>query len=59
MKNLLAGILIGVGAILPGISSGVFLCCFGLYEKIVDWILHFFKDIKNNLKFINYFFIIY
>lgn len=52
MKNLLSGILIGSGAILPGISSGVFLCCFGLYEKIVDCILHFFKDIKNNLKFI-------
>ena len=31
---------------------GVFLCCFGLYEKIVDSILHFFKDIKSNLKFI-------
>lgn len=52
MTNLLAGILIGAGAILPGISSGVFLCCFGLYEKIVDSVLHFFKDIKNNLKFI-------
>ena len=52
MKNLLAGILIGAGAILPGISSGVFLCCFGLYEKIVDCILHFFKDIKGNLRFI-------
>lgn len=28
------------------------MCCFGLYEKIIDSILHFFKDIKNNLKFI-------
>lgn len=28
------------------------MCCFGLYEKIVDSILHFFKDIKENLKFI-------
>lgn len=28
------------------------MCCFGLYEKIVDSILHFFKDVKNNLKFI-------
>ena len=28
------------------------MCCFGLYEKIVDSILHFFKDIKNNLRFI-------
>ena len=52
MKNLLAGILIGAGAILPGISSGVFLCCFGLYEKIVDCILHFFKDIKKNFTFL-------
>ena len=25
------------------------MCCFGLYEKIIDSILHFFKDIKNNL----------
>lgn len=28
------------------------MCCFGLYEKIVDSVLHFFKDVKNNLKFI-------
>jgi len=52
MRNFFAGILIGAGAILPGISSGVFMCSFGLYEKIIDSILHFFKDIKNNLKFI-------
>lgn len=34
------------------LAVGVFMCCFGLYEKIIDSILHFFKDIKNNLKFI-------
>ena len=28
------------------------MCCFGLYEKIIDSILYFFKDVKNNLKFI-------
>ena len=28
------------------------MCCFGLYERIVDSILHFFKDVKNNLRFI-------
>ena len=28
------------------------MCCFGLYEKIVDSILHFFRNIKGNLKFI-------
>jgi len=34
------------------LAVGVFMCCFGLYEKIIDSILHFFKDIKNNIKFI-------
>lgn len=53
MLNFFAGILIGMGAILPGISSGVFMCCFGLYEKIVNSIIHFFKDVKGNLKFIS------
>ncbi len=28
------------------------MCCFGLYEKIIDSIIHFFKDIKGNIKFI-------
>lgn len=44
--------LIGAGAILPGVSSGVFLVIFGLYEKIVDSILHFFKNIKKNFLFL-------
>ena len=44
--------LIGAGAILPGISSGVFLVVFGLYEKIINAILHFFKDIKKNFIFL-------
>lgn len=52
MKNFFIGLLIGSGAILPGISSGIFLVIFGLYEKIVDTILHFFKDVKNNFLFL-------
>ena len=28
------------------------MCTFGLYEKLIDSILHFFSDIKKNLKFI-------
>lgn len=46
------GIAIGAGAILPGISSGVLCVIFGIYEKLVDCILNFFKDFKNNIKFI-------
>ena len=48
----LKGIAIGSGAILPGISSGVFCVIFGIYEKLLDSILNFFSDIKNNFKFL-------
>lgn len=50
--NLLKGIGIGAGCILPGISSGVLLVVFGLYDKLIHSVLHFFKDIKNNSKFL-------
>lgn len=50
--NCLKGIAIGSGAILPGISSGVFCVIFGIYEKLLDSILNFFSDMKNNFKFL-------
>lgn len=46
------GILIGAGCILPGISSGVLCVVFGIYEKILDSILNFFADVRNNFKFL-------
>lgn len=52
MVNFIKGIFIGAGAILPGISSGVICMVFGIYEKLIDSILGFFKDIKNNFKFL-------
>ena len=52
LSNYLKGIAIGAGAILPGISSGVFCVIFGIYEKLLDSILNFFSDIKNNFKFL-------
>ena len=53
MGNFFIGILIGIGAILPGVSSGVFLVVFGLYEKLIDSILHVFRDFKKNLLFLS------
>ena len=47
-KNIFVGILIGCGAILPGISSGVILVSFGLYEKMLNSVLDFFKNKKEN-----------
>lgn len=52
MVNFIKGIFIGAGAILPGISSGVICMVTGLYEKLLESILSFFKDIKNNFKFL-------
>lgn len=50
--NVFKGILIGAGAILPGISSGVLCVIMGIYEKLLDSVLNFFKDIKNNVKYL-------
>ena len=50
ISNLIKGIVIGAGAILPGISSGVICVIFGVYEKILNSILNFFKNIKENFK---------
>lgn len=52
LSNCLKGIAIGSGAILPGISSGVFCVIFGIYSKLLNSILNFFSDIKNNFKFL-------
>ena len=46
------GILIGAGAILPGISSGVLCVILGIYEKLVDSVLELFKDFKKNANFL-------
>lgn len=52
IKDFCKGILIGAGCILPGISSGALCVVFGLYEKLLNSILKFFLDVKNNFKFL-------
>ena len=49
---ILKGALIGIANIIPGVSGGTLAITLGLYEKIITTINSFFKDIKNNLKFI-------
>lgn len=50
--NMIKGIFIGAGAIVPGVSSGVLCVIFGIYEKLLDVVLNFFKDVKKNFKFL-------
>lgn len=52
LVNCIKGIVIGAGAILPGISSGVLCVILGIYEKLLDSVLNFFKNIKNNFKYL-------
>ena len=51
-KSVSKGFLIGAGAILPGISSGVLCVIFGIYESLLNCVLNFFKNIKQNFKFL-------
>lgn len=52
IKSFFQGILIGAGAILPGISSGVLCVIFGIYENLLNCVLSFFKNIKENFKYL-------
>ena len=52
IKDFIKGVAIGAGAILPGISSGVLCVIFGIYEKLLNCVLNFFKNIKFNFKFL-------
>lgn len=52
LLDILKGIVIGAGAIIPGVSSGVLCVILGIYEKLINSVLNFFKDLKNNIKFL-------
>lgn len=52
MRNLLAGLLIGIGCILPGISGGVMAVSFGLYRPMLDAVSGLLKDPRRHLRFL-------
>ncbi len=52
IKNFFVGLLIGFGAILPGVSSGVFCVIFGIYDKLIAACSSLFKDFKKNFSFL-------
>ena len=45
------GILIGTGAILPGVSGGVMCVAFGIYEPMMELLAHPIKSIRKHYKF--------
>ena len=52
LKQMLIGLVIGGGVILPGVSGGVLAVVFGIYEQMLDAVLHFFKDVRKNALFL-------
>ncbi len=52
IKKALAGLLIGIGCVLPGVSGGVMAVSFGLYKPMIDALLGFFRKPKENFRFL-------
>ena len=51
-KNVLAGLLMGIGCVLPGVSGGVMAVRFGLYRPMLDAVLGIFHDTRRKLVFL-------
>lgn len=51
-RKALAGFLIGIGCILPGVSGGVMAMSFGLYRPMLDAVLNFFRHPRDSVRFL-------
>lgn len=49
LKQIIKGIIIALGFILPGISGGVLAAILGIYERMIAFLAHPFKDFKKNV----------
>ena len=55
MKNIiliLKGFFIGIGKIIPGVSGSLIAVSLGVYDKMIESVQSFFKDIKGNSLFL-------
>ena len=50
VRRLLQGMLVGSGAILPGVSGGVLCVTFGLYKPLMALLAHPFKNLPRYFK---------
>ena len=49
ISDFLKGLVIGMGAIAPGVSGGTLAVILGVYEKITDAIAHLFTDFRKKV----------
>ncbi len=52
IKRMLAGLVIGIGGIIPGVSGGILAVSMGLYKPMLDAIGGFFKSPKKSFLFL-------
>ncbi|MCH5278306.1 MAG: DUF368 domain-containing protein [Christensenellaceae bacterium] len=51
-SKILAGFVIGAGAIIPGLSGGILAVSMGIYQSTIEAITGFFKAPKKNFRFL-------
>lgn len=51
LARLLKGMLIGTGAILPGVSGGALAAVFGVYRRMIDFLADIRRDFWRNFSF--------
>jgi len=49
---ILKGIIIGIGKIIPGVSGSMLAISMGVYQRLIDAVNNFFKNTKENIKFL-------
>ena len=47
--NFVKGIIIGIAVVIPGLSGSIFAVVVGLYDKMINAISGFRKNIKKNI----------
>ena len=51
MTRLIKGLLVGIGAILPGLSGGVLSVIFGIYDPMIRFLAHITHQFKENVRY--------
>ena len=55
--RLVKGILVGIGAIVPGLSGGVLMVVFGIYEPLIHFLANLRNKFIENVRFFRVIFI--
>ena len=52
IKTFIAGIIIGIANIIPGVSGGTMAVSMGIYDKLIHAVTHLFKEFKKSCVFL-------